>query len=84
MKVADLRGMFINGFKGVEHQPFWYLLTLPSYSINFLSNEDSRKQRRGPWWPWTSRWGRHPNEILSRLVVQPKYRSSKKKLHVRT
>jgi len=48
MKVADLRGMFINGFKGVEHQPFWYLLTLPSYSINFLSNEDSRKQRRGP------------------------------------
>ena len=36
------------------------------------------------WWPWTNRWGTYPNRILLWLIVPPKYKSSNRKLHVRT
>ena len=41
-----------------------------------------RKQSRGPSWPWTSSQRTYPHGILLWLVVQPKYRSSNKKLPI--
>jgi hypothetical protein len=57
---------------------------LRSHSINFLSFEDLKNHRRGPWWPWNSRWKRYANGILLWLVVEPEDRSSNKNLPVRT
>jgi hypothetical protein len=34
--------------------------------------------RRGPRWPWTSRWRTYANGVLLQLVAQPKCRSSNK------
>ena len=58
----------------------WCLVT---YS-NLFSYEDSRTHRIWNWWPWTNRWGTYPNRILLWLIVPPKYKSSNRKLHVRT
>jgi hypothetical protein len=54
-----------------------------SYLTSFFIYEHFTKHRRGPWWPCASRWRRYANWILLWLVVQPKYRSSNKKLPVR-
>jgi hypothetical protein len=84
MEQADLVDMFKKGLQECLYTNHcgisWPVV---SYSINFFSYKDSRKHRQGPSWPWTSRC-RYPNGILLWLVVQPKYRSSNKKLLVRT
>jgi len=54
----------------------------PSTEASIVNWRDSRKHWRGPWCPWTSSWRRHPNRIFLWLVVQPKYRSSNRKLTI--
>jgi hypothetical protein len=60
------------------HQLLWYFLTLGFYS-NFFSYED-HKTEEDPDDPEPA----DPSGIFLWLVVEPKYRSSNKKLHVRT
>jgi hypothetical protein len=77
MKQADLRDMFKKGSKSVCTSTV--VVSPDPLSPTPSSCEDSRKHRRGPRWPWASRW-RYTNGILLSLVVQPKYRSSDKKI----
>jgi hypothetical protein len=55
-----------------------------SFSIPCRSRWNSRKYRKGLWYPWTSSWRRYPNRIILFLIVQNKYWSRNKKLPVRT
>jgi len=55
---------------------------VPRQEVCFLQAKDSRKHRRGSWWPSIRWWRRYPNGllVLLRLIVQAKYGSSNKKL----
>ena len=63
LKQVDIWDMFKKACNSVYINCCGISWTPTSYSINFFSYEDSRKQRRGPRWPWTSRWT-YPNGTL--------------------
>jgi len=85
MKQAHLMDMLKKASKCVHTSTTvvisWLLV---SYSINFCNYKDSRKHRRGPWWPSTSRSRRHSNGTLLWLALRTKCRSSNKPLPART